>query len=76
MSLLGRRLIAVHETLDCTSLAVFKALLDRTKDWADIEEIIAAEALNTAHAQAWLARLLGPESPAALRLRSLASPTN
>ncbi len=62
-----------HEipVLDCTSLAVFKALLDRTKDWADIEEIIAAGSLNVARAQAWLDRLLGPESQVARRLRSL-----
>lgn len=57
--------------LDCTALAVFKALLDRTKDWADIEEMQAAGALNRPHAQAWLARLLGGESPIVRRLLSL-----
>jgi hypothetical protein len=57
--------------LDCTALAVFKALLDRTKDWADIEEMQAAGALNRPHAQAWLERLLGSESQIARRLRSL-----
>jgi hypothetical protein len=57
--------------LDCTSLLVFKALPDRTKDWADIEEIIAAGSPNLVHAQAWLDRLLGPESQVSQRLRSL-----
>ncbi len=57
--------------LDCTALAVFKALLDRTKDWADIEEMIGADALNLPHAVAWVQRLLGAESPVARRLKSL-----
>lgn len=57
--------------LDCTALAVFKALLDRSKDWVDIEEMVAAEALNLPRVQAWLERLLGPESPVVPRLRSL-----
>ncbi len=57
--------------LDCTALAVFKALLDRTKDWADIEEMIAADALNLPHAVGWVERLLGGESPAVRRLKSL-----
>lgn len=57
--------------LDCTALAVFKALFDRTKDWADIEEIVAAGALNTGQATVWLERLAGPDSPVLRRLRSL-----
>jgi hypothetical protein len=57
--------------LDCTALAVFKALLDRTKDWADIEEMAAAGAMNLPHAIAWIERLLGGESPVAARLKSL-----
>jgi len=32
--------------LRCTDLAVFKALLDRTRDWADIEEMITAGTLD------------------------------
>ena len=31
----------VVPVLGCTALAVFKALLSRTKDWADIEEMVA-----------------------------------
>ncbi|HEY2768493.1 MAG TPA: hypothetical protein VGI76_09555 [Solirubrobacteraceae bacterium] len=58
--------------LDCTALAVFKALPDRTKDWADIEEIVAAGALDLASAVVWLERILGPDSSATDRLKSLA----
>ncbi len=57
--------------LDCTALAVFKALLDRAKDWVDIDEMAAVGALNLPRARAWLERLLGAESPVAQRLRSL-----
>jgi hypothetical protein len=57
--------------LDCTALTVFKALLDRPKDWVDIEEMAAAEASNLPHARAWLERLLGAESSVVQRMRSL-----
>lgn len=62
-----------HEipVLDCTALTVFKALLDRPKDWVDIGEMATAEASNVPHAQAWLERMLGAESPVVQRLRSL-----
>ncbi len=58
--------------LGCTALAVFKALFDRTKDWADIEEMTAAGALDLARAQAWLEQLASADSTAARRLASLA----
>jgi hypothetical protein len=58
--------------LDCTALAVFKALFDRTKDWADIEEMAAAGALDVAHAVAWVESLVGSDSSALRRLESLA----
>jgi hypothetical protein len=58
--------------LDCTVLAVFKALFDRTKDWADIEEMIAAGALDVPRAKAWVNRLAGADSPALRRFASLA----
>jgi hypothetical protein len=58
--------------LDCTALAVFKALFDRTKDWADIEEMLAAGALDSARATAWLERILGADCAPAARLKSLA----
>jgi hypothetical protein len=59
--------------LDCTALAVFKALFDRTKDWADIEEIATAGALEAPRALAWLERIQGPGSAAAARLKSLSA---
>jgi hypothetical protein len=58
--------------LDCTALAVFKALFDRTKDWADIEEMATAGALDLPRAVATVERLSGPDSPVASRLGSLA----
>jgi hypothetical protein len=60
--------------LDCTPLAVFKALFDRTKDWADIEEMAAAGAIDLPQAVAWVERLVGPDSPPVSRLRSLVEP--
>ncbi|HTZ63160.1 MAG TPA: hypothetical protein VMB51_03570 [Solirubrobacteraceae bacterium] len=62
-----------HEipVVGCTALAVFKALLGRTKDWADIEEMGGAGTLDFPHALAWVERLLGPESPTTRRLASL-----
>src|SRR5262249_54381283 len=38
-----------HEVpfLACVDLAVFKAFFDRTKDWADLEEMAAAGTLDT-----------------------------
>ena len=57
--------------LGCTSLAVFKALFDRTKDWADIEAVIEAEAMDIAEAVTWLERMVGPEHPATRRMALL-----
>ncbi len=58
--------------LDCTALAVFKALFDRTKDWADIEGMLAAGALEAPRAIEWLERIGGADSAVAARLSSLA----
>jgi hypothetical protein len=57
----------------CTALAVFKALLSRTKDWADIEEMVAMGELNLADARAWVAQIVGPEAPAVARMSELAA---
>lgn len=56
----------------CTALAVFKALLSRTKDWADIEEMVALGELNVVDALAWVTQIVGAESPAVTRLTALA----
>ncbi len=55
----------------CTAVAVFKALLDRTKDWADIEAMVAAGALDPSGALAWIAEMVGAEAPVARRMAAL-----
>lgn len=57
--------------LGCTALIVFKALFNRTKDWADIEEIVQAHAGDIPQATEWLKSLLGSEDPVVKRLTSL-----
>lgn len=42
-------------------LAVFKAMFDRTKDWADIEEMLAAGTLDLDAVRDVLDDMLGPE---------------
>jgi len=72
-----RRMIVPFEdheipVLDCTDLAVLKALFDRTKDWADIEEMVSARTLDIPRVQAWLGRLCGENAAAIHRLQQLA----
>jgi hypothetical protein len=55
----------------CTVLAVFKALLSRTKDWADIEEMVAMGEMNVADALAWVTQIVGAADPAIARMRAL-----
>lgn len=57
--------------LDCASLTIFKALFDRTKDWADIEEIAIATPEDIEEAAATIADLVGEDDPAHQRLRAL-----
>lgn len=56
--------------LGCDALMVFKAMFNRTRDWADIEEMIAA---GTAGSQAmgWLRQLMGESDPIVIRLGGL-----
>jgi len=61
----------VVPVLGCTALAVFKALLGRTKDWADIEEMVAAGGMSTVDAVAWIAQIVGSDDPAAARMSAL-----
>jgi hypothetical protein len=58
--------------LDCTALAVFKALFDRTKDWADIEEMATAGVLDLPRVAGWVERLVGSDAAALGRLKTLA----
>lgn len=59
--------------LQCTDLAVFKALFDRTKDWADIEEMAAAGTLDVPRVQACLETFSGSDAPGIARLQKLAT---
>jgi hypothetical protein len=57
--------------LDCASLTIFKALFDRTRDWADIEEIAIVTPEDIEDAAATIADLVGEGDPAHRRLRAL-----
>lgn len=57
--------------LACADLAVFKAFFNRTKDWADLEEMIAAGTLDVDQAIGALARRLDPEDERVRRLVDL-----
>jgi hypothetical protein len=64
----GRRI----PVLGCSSLAVFKAMFDRTQDWADIEAMLGKGSLDVAEVLTWLSEMVGEESPRVKRLRELA----
>lgn len=57
--------------LSCPDLAVFKAFFDRTKDWADLEEMAAAGTLDIETVSGILVRYLGGDDPRIERLRTL-----
>ncbi len=57
--------------LGCSDLAVFKAFFNRTKDWADLEEMLAIGALNIDQTLGVLIRYLGEDDERVERLRSL-----
>ena len=57
--------------LGCTTLAVFKAMFDRTQDWADIEAMHATGAIDTSVVARWLNEMSPPGSPRLRRLERL-----
>ncbi len=57
--------------LACRDLAVFKAFFNRTKDWADLEEMHAAESLDVTSVLGVLVDYLGPDDPRISRLSEL-----
>jgi hypothetical protein len=57
--------------LDGPSLIVFKAMFDRTKDWADIEEIVSWDAEVARKGLALLGDLVDQNEPIYLRLQGL-----
>lgn len=57
--------------LACDSLIVFKAMFNRTRDWADIESILQAGATDGRGALGHLRSLLETSHPAIARLAAL-----
>lgn len=66
-------MFAGHEVpfLACRDLAVFKAFFNRTKDWADLEEMQAAGELDIEAVAGVLVRYLGTDDPRLARLLEL-----
>jgi hypothetical protein len=54
----GDRTIPV---LDCTGLAVFKAMFGRPRDWVDIEAMIEARSLDVEETTRWLREMVGDD---------------
>ena len=57
--------------LSCSDLAVFKAFFNRTKDWADLEEMAAAGTLDLDRVLGVLVRHIGPTDKRIERLQTL-----
>jgi hypothetical protein len=57
--------------LDCASLVVFKALFNRTRDWADIEAVAERSPRGIEEAAATIAGMLGTDDAIYRRLASL-----
>jgi hypothetical protein len=47
--------------LSCTALAVFKAMFDRTQDWADIEAMVEAQSFDLEEASHWIREMVGDD---------------
>jgi hypothetical protein len=58
--------------LACSDLAVFKAFFDRTRDWADLEDMAAVGTLDVDRVIGVLTRYLGAGDPRIERLAGLA----
>jgi hypothetical protein len=48
--------------LDCTALAVFKAMFDRARDWVDIEAMVEARSLDVDDAIHWIREMVDDDS--------------
>lgn len=59
--------------LGCSDLAVFKAFFNRTRDWADLEEMLAIGTVNVDQTLGVLIRYLGEDDERVDRLRVLAA---
>lgn len=58
--------------LACTDLAIFKAFFNRTKHWADLEEMALAGTLDFTEVLGTLIEHLGPDDARISRLSELA----
>jgi hypothetical protein len=56
--------------LDCTGLAVFKAMFDRPRDWVDIEAMFEARSFDSDEASRWIREMVG-EDPRIEKLAEL-----
>lgn len=56
--------------LSATDLTVFKALFDRTKDWADIEELLRYGEVDVDDVLRWLDGIVGSADPRLGRFRA------
>jgi hypothetical protein len=57
--------------IDCTDLAVFKTMYNRSRDWADLEAMVSAGTVNAEEALVWIGDLLGVDSDEYRRLAAL-----
>ena len=58
--------------LSCYDLAVFKTFFNRTRDWADLEEMYLVGTLDVERVQATLIRFLGADDERILQLGKVA----
>lgn len=65
--MLGRQV----PVLSATDLTIFKALFDRGKDWADIEEMLRYGKVDEVEVERWLTELLGSDDARLGRLAEL-----
>ena len=59
--------------LGCTDLAVFKVFFDRTRDWADLEEMCDAKSLDVERVVGVLAMYLGADDHRLATMMALAA---
>lgn len=57
--------------LSCVDLAVFKVFFNRTKDWADLEAMVAADTLDVSRVRTVIGRYMGNEDERVARLDAL-----
>ena len=57
--------------LGADHLAVFKTIFNRTKDWADIEEMVAVDSIDQPRVAGWLLEILGPDDERVRRFLAL-----